>query len=228
MNRVLQLTVVCAASLVLPVVSAESPFTRYRDVTLGDPVQVVVDRLKVPLTDIKVVHDRPTLVQQLTWRPHRSVSGATVAPDPLAEMVLTFHLGRLARIAVSYDRAQTAGLTDADLHEALTGTYGTSMLLSRRTTPAVLIESGEPEPIGRWGDADTLVVLWRQAYPDRVRLTLTSLVDDRAMQAAIADGVRLETSEAPARDLARRDAEAEAARARAENVRRENKATFKP
>jgi hypothetical protein len=48
------------------------------------------------------------------------------------------------------------------------------------------------------------------------------------MQAAIADGVRLEASEAPGRDRARRDAEAAAARTRAENVRRENKATFKP
>ena len=228
MNRVLLMTVVCAASFVLPVASAESPFSRYRDVTFGDPVQVVVDRLKVPLSDVKVVQDRPTLVQQITWRRQRSISGATVEPDPLAEMVLTFYLGRLARIAVSYDRDQTAGLTDADLHEALTSTYGTSMLLSRRTSSVVLIESSEPEPLGSWGDADTLVVLWRQAYPERVRLTLTSLVDDRAMQAAIADGVRLEKSEAPARDLARRDAEAVAARAQAENVRRANKATFKP
>ena len=120
MTRVLLLTVVCAVSLVRPVASAESPLSRYRDVSLGDPGQVVVDRLKVPLSDVKVVHDRPTVVQQLTWRPHRSVSGATVEPDPLAEMVLTFHLGRLARIAVSYDRARTAGLTDADLNDALT------------------------------------------------------------------------------------------------------------
>jgi hypothetical protein len=228
MYRVLVLTVVCAASFVLPVASAESPLSRYRDISLGDPVQVVVDHLKVPLTDVKVVHDRPTLVQELTWRRHRSVSGATVQPDPLAEMVLTFHLGRLVRIAVSYDRERTAGLTDADLNEALTSTYGTSMLLSRRTTPAVLIESSEPEPIGSWSDPDTLVVLWRQAYPDRVRLTLTSLVDDLAMQAASAEGVRLEKTEAPARDLARRDAEAAAARTQAENVRRANKATFKP
>ena len=228
MNRVLLMTVVCAASLVPPVASAESPLSRYRDVTLGDSVQVVVDRLKAPLSDVKVIHEHPTFVQQLTWRPRRSVSGAAVEPDPLSEMVLTFHLGRLARIAVAYDRDRTAGLTDADLHEALASTYGTSMLLSRLTTPAGLIDSTEPEPIGRWGDADTLVVLWRQDYPERVRLTLTSVVDDRAMQAAIADAVRLQTSEAPARDLARRNAEAAAVLTKAENVRRDNKATFKP
>jgi hypothetical protein len=143
-------------------------------------------------------------------------------------MLLTFHLGRLVRIAVTYDRERTAGLTDADLNEALTSTYGTSILLSRRTTPAVLIESSEPEPIGSWSDPDTLVVLWRQAYPDRVRLTITSLVDDRAMQEASAESVRLEKSEAPARELARRDAEAATALTQAENVRRSNKATFKP
>ena len=36
--------------------------SRYRGVTLGDPVQVVVDQLKVTSSDVKVVHERPTLI----------------------------------------------------------------------------------------------------------------------------------------------------------------------
>lgn len=227
MHPVILLTAVCAASLVLPAAAAETPLSRYRDITLGDSVQVVVNRLAAPLSDVKVIQDRPSLVQQLTWRPHRSVSGSTVEPDPLAELVLTFHLGRLARIAVSYDRGLTAGLTDADLYEAFANTYGPSLLLSRLTTPAE-VRSPEREPIARWSDADTLVVLWRQDYPERVKLTLTGLADDRALQAALAEGSRLDATEAPARDLARQNAEAAAVLTKAETVRRDNKATFKP
>jgi hypothetical protein len=224
---VLLLTALVATALALPVASAESVFSRYRGVTLGDSVQVVVDHLKAALSDVKVVHARPTLVQQLSWRPRQFVSGASIEPDPMAEMLLTFHLGRLVRIAVIYERNRTAGLTDADLHDALSGVYGTSML---RSTPigATIAVPADLHIVGRWGDSETLVLLWREKYPDRVRLTITAIDADLAMQQAIVDGMRLETSEAPERDLARRAAEATALRARDENVRRDNKAAFKP
>ena len=227
MSRVLLLIALAATAFVLPVAAAESVFSRYRGVTLDDSVQVVVDHLKAAISDVKVVHARPTLVQQLSWRPRQSVSGASIEPDPMAEMLLTFHLGRLVRIAVIYDRNRTAGLTDADLHDALSGVYGTSML---RSTPigATIALPADQHTVGRWSDSETLVLLWREKYPDRVRLTITAIDADLAMQQAIVDGMRLETSEAPERDLARRAAEATALRARDENVRRDNKAAFKP
>ena len=59
MLRVLLLTVVCATTLVLPATSAEPVLSRYRDVTLGDTVQVVVERLQMTLSDVKVVSERP-------------------------------------------------------------------------------------------------------------------------------------------------------------------------
>ena len=48
------------------------------------------------------------------------------------------------------------------------------------------------------------MVLWREPSTNRITLTVTSIATERAMQEAIADGLRLEASEAPARDLARR------------------------
>lgn len=226
MSPALLLMLVCAVPLALPGIAAAPEFTRYRDITLGDGAAAVVERLKVPMSDLKVVHERPTLVQQLTWRPHRFVSGTTVEPDPLSEMVLTFHLGRLAHIAVVYDRDRTAGLTDADLHEVFAKAYGTSQLLPTPRAPAR--STTEPEVVGRWGDDDTLVLLWRESYPSRIKLTIASIAADRVMQAAIGDGVRLDATEAPSRELARRAAEEEALRLRNEKLRRDNKAGFKP
>jgi hypothetical protein len=221
----LLLTTVCTTALVFPVTSAESVLSHYRGVTLGDSVQVVVDHLQVTPAEVKVLYERPTLVQQITWRPNRFVSGTAVEPDPLAEMVLTFNLGRLARIAVTYDRERTQGLTNADLLEALSGVYGLAMLTSTiRTTPA----STEPETIGSWSDSETLVLLRRDSYASRLSLTITSVAADVVMQKAIGDGVRLDAGEAPARDLARRNAESTALLARDEKIRRDNKAAFKP
>jgi len=227
MSRVLLSVALLATAFAFPVASAEPVFSHYRGVTLGDSVEAVVGHLNATEADVKVVHARPTLVQQISWRPRRLISGTNSEPDPMAEMVLTFHLGRLARIAVIYERERTQGLTDADLNEALSGVYGTSMLPSTTMGTTIALPA-ELQAVGRWGDSETQVLLWRETYPERVRLTITAIEADRAMQEAILDGVRLNTSEAPARDLALRAAEAAALRTRDENVRRQNKATFKP
>jgi len=88
---------VTGATCPLRVGAADPVFSRYRTVTLGDSVPAVVEGLNARLPDVKVVQERPTLIQQLTWRPQRYVSGAAVDLDPIDEMILTFHLGRLAR-----------------------------------------------------------------------------------------------------------------------------------
>jgi hypothetical protein len=226
MLRVSLLTLIGVMSFVAP--STSGPvLSHYRGLTLGDSVQAVVDRLHLVASDIKVVHERPTVVQEVTWRPHRFVSGTTVEPDPLAEVILTFHAGRLARITVTYDRERTQGLTNADLHEVLGSVYGPSMLVAVPTQRTVT-PPADRQTIGRWEDAETELLLWREHYPSRVGLTITSIAAARGLQEAVADGERLTAAEAPARDLARRTAEAAATAARDERIRLENKAKFKP
>jgi hypothetical protein len=213
-------------SLVVPSQTTEAVLSHYRGVTLGDSVEKVAEQLKVTGSAIKVVHERPTLVQQMTWRPSRYISGSSLEPDPLAEMVLTFHLGRLARIAVAYDRERTAGLTDEDLLEVFQGMYGSPLLQSTaRLTPAL---SSDSQVSASWRDAESLLLLRRERYPSRVGMTSTSIASDLAMQEAITDGERLDANEAPARDVARRAAEATALQTRDDKVRRDNKAAFKP
>ena len=208
---------------------ADPVFSRYRTVTLGDSVPAVIEGLNARLPDVKVVQERPTLIQQLTWRPQRYVSGAAVDLDPIDEMILTFHLGRLARIAVTYDRARTEGLTDTDLADAFTGVYGPPMLPSTSShTPRPEARPAAVSVIGLWGDAQTVVTLWREGYRQQLRFTIAALVADSAMRDALADGVALAASEAPGKELDRRTADAAALQARAEKIRSDNKASFKP
>lgn len=205
---------------------AQSSLSHHRDIRLGETVEVVADRFKVDRKDVKILHARPDLVEEITWQPNRYVTGPTTQ-DTVAEVVMTFHANRLARMVVFYERERTQGLTDADLLEALTETYGLASLASSPTQPGRDM-STERRTFGRWEDDDTVVSLWREVYPNRVGLTITSIPADRALQQAILDGERLYLSEAPQRDTDRRAAETAAALARDEKVRLENKKKFKP
>jgi hypothetical protein len=217
-----------ATTMAATVNGADSAFAQYRGVTLGDSLEAVVARLKVSAADIRTVQDRPTPIRELTWRPaYQFGDGVRLAPDSMAEMVLTFHLNRLARIAVTYDRDRTRGMTSADFHEALSTVYGLAQLVPRPTT-AIDASSAAPEAIGRWGDAETLVLLSRERFPDRLKLTITAIDADRALQTALADAVRLEATDRPTREGARRVVEAATAQTQAQSNRRDNKATFKP
>ena len=227
LSRVVLLTAVCLAAIAVPSRAAESELSRYRGVTLGESVATVLDTLKAPPTDVKVLRDRPSLVQELTWRPLRFISGATLEADALAEMVLTFHSDHLVRIMATYDRDRIAGLTEADLLEAVSAVYGVSALMSTSALPNAQ-NAMERRTIGRWESADTLILLWHDRYPDRSGLLISAIAADTAMQQAITEGQRVEAEEAPARELALRTANAAAIVARNEKIRLENKKAFKP
>ncbi len=217
--------VVCAAMLAAEVVSGSSVYSRYRGVAIGDSVPTAVAALGMTASDITVVHTRPSLVQQLTWRPNQFFTGRTGRSEVLAEMVLTFHLGRLARVVATYERDRTEGLTNVDLRDSFTKVYGPSMLVPTANEP---LSPGQAEVIGQWGDGHALVVVWREVYPPRVKVTVSSVDGMRLMQDAIATGVRLDAIEAPTRDMIRRTSDDLTRRQRAEQSRVDNKAAFKP
>lgn len=230
MSKVAACLLVAAASVQLSATSASDVLARYRDVMLGESVQTVVQRLQPVGAEVKVLYDTPSLVEELTWRPHQFISGSTVTADPLAELTLTFHLGRLARIVATYDRERTAGLTDADLHELLSEVYGLALLRTTALQPATttLGPTRGRETISTWTDDATTVLLWREEYPRRVGLTIVSTVADRGLQEAIAVGAALTAKNAPQRARDAQAAVASAAKDRDAKTRLENKARFKP
>jgi hypothetical protein len=203
---------------------SDGEWSRYRVVTLGDSVATTIARLEIVEPTVKVLYERPSLIQELTWRPHRFISGASVSPDPLGDLVLTFMEGKLVRITATYERDRTEGLSDADFLDLLGATYGLPRLPTR-ATGAVRFEPRRT--IANWGDDDALVRLWSEDHPRRVGLTITSPADI-AMQAAIANGIIVERDAAPARELARQAAAAAAVKERDAKTRLVNKANFKP
>ena len=218
---------IAAAGSTAHAIDADAVFSHYRTLALGDSVPAVVETLKARPTDVKIVQERPTLIQQLTWRRQRYVSGESAVVDPVDEMVLTFHLGQLTRIAVSYERNRTEGLTDADLTDAFVDVYGPPMLPST-SSHTTRVKSAPGAALGLWSDGVTLVTLRREGHPPQLKLTVATLVADAAMQEALADGAELAASEAPGKALAKSTADAAELLARADRIRRDNKASFKP
>jgi hypothetical protein len=120
-------------------------------------------------------------------------------------------------------------MTDADMIEALSATYGPPskpLVQARAATSQFEAEFGTP--VARWGDADYSVELFRSSYVPAFRVTVTSPKLDALARTAVAQAIRLDEREAPQREIARQKKDAEDLRAAQEKARVANKATFRP
>jgi hypothetical protein len=181
--------------------------------------------------EAKTIHQRPALLQDLEWRPSRWSRGSTAAStDPVDHIVFSFYNDQLFRVVVDYAQDRTAGMTSADMIEAISIVYGTP---AKRTPGTVRVaprvETQHGSPLARWGDAAHTVVLYRSlSYGEGFRLVVTeSALDDLARKAAI-QAARLDDQEAPSREVARQKQERDDQRAAAEKARVANKAVFRP
>jgi hypothetical protein len=137
-------------------------------------------------------------------------------------------------VVANYDRQRTAGLTDADLIEAMTTAYGprqplpTARAAGRSPLSPRNGYSDDEQVIARWEDAESTVTLLRTRYPAAVSLVVLSKRLSGLAQSAEREAARLDRVEAPEREAARLQKEADETRVSAEKARPANKAIFKP
>jgi len=204
--------------------------TRYRDFRLGSALTSVAALAKVSASGAKTLHQRPTLIQELEWRQPYVMTTMTPS-DPVQRIVFSFYDDQLFRLVISYDRHRTYGLTDGDMIEAISQTYGIALLQSSSSNAPGLSTSLAGElgaPIARWGGADYSVALYRSSFVSEFRVVVTSPRLDALAQTATAEAIRLDEHEAPQREADRKQKEAEDTRTAQEKARLANKATFKP
>jgi hypothetical protein len=206
--------------------------TFYRTYRLGNNLTSVAALAKVAATGAKTVHQRPSLIQELEWRQPYVMSGSAMSQsDPVQRIVFTFYDDQLFRLVISYDRQRTNGLTDTDMVEALSTTYGVALLQpSVKSLPALTgpLVSELGAPIAQWGDVDYSVGLYRSSFASEFRVVVTSPRLEALAEKASAEATRLDQREAPQREIDRKNKEAEVTRASQEKARLANKATFKP
>jgi hypothetical protein len=206
--------------------------TRYRTFELKSSVAAVLTATGATASQVKTVHQRPALMQDLEWRPSRWTPGVTAAStDPVDQILFAFYDDQLFRIVVDYSHERTTGLTDADLIEAVSTMYGMPLVASTkaraRVAPTPDAESGMV--IAKWGDADHSVALSRTtSYGAAWRLIVTDTALEMVARRAETQATKLEAIEAPQKEVDRQMQERERERTAADKARVVNKPAFKP
>jgi hypothetical protein len=201
----------------------------YREFRLGSDLASVSSLAGVAMSEARIVHRRPALIQELQWRlPYALTGPSAPSPDPVQQIAFRFYGDQLFRLVVDYDRSRTEGMTDADMIDAISSAYGamSKMPQSRVASSQVAEEPGTR--VAHWGDADVSVVLYRSPYGSGFRMIVTSVRLDALARTAEAQAVRLDERDAPQREIARQQKETDDARAAEEKARLANKPVFRP
>ncbi len=209
--------------------------SRYRNFEFGSDLASVSTVAGIASSEVKLIHQRPAVLQDLEWRLSHWIGGSTSAStDPVEQMLFSFYNDRLFRVVVDYGPERTEGMTDADMIDAISAAYGTPLSGTSRTSRAAVraasrLETESGSAVARWGDAGHALVLYRtSSYRVAFRLIATdSRLDDLARKAET-QSVRLDEQEAPVREIARQKKERDAGRAAAEKARVTNKKVFLP
>ncbi len=214
--------------VVVPLINAQD-LSRYRDFQLGTDVLAVAKQAALQASDARVIHQRPAVIQELEWRPQRSLTSSPQA-DPVQEVLFSFYNGELFRMVVNYDRFSTEGLTDEDMVEAISTKYGPA---TRPAAKVILFSSSQvyndsENVIARWEDAQYSLNLFRSSYQPTFGMLVFSKRLDPLARTAIVEAIRLDEQEAPQREIERQKKQDEEKVAGQEKARLVNKVAFRP
>ena len=205
-------------------VSAQA-LTGYRAYVLDSSLETVLAASGARAADTKTLHERPAKIQELEWRAPYTRSGNELA-DPVRGLIFSFCDDALYQVLVSYHPDRTAGLTNGDIVGSLTAVYGTPLAASARNRP--LAAPPDTVVLAQWDSAGSSLTLFRGVYAADYQLILTSKTLSTRARGAIREAERLETADAPRRELEQRKKEAVDATAARDRIRANNKAAFRP
>jgi|SRR5208337_291258 len=202
--------------------------SRYRGFQFGETLPAVAKQAGLDVSGAKLIHARPAVIQELEW-PIWLASSFSSPQDPVRTILFSFYNGELFRILVSYDRAQTTGLTAEDLTEAISAKYGTA------TKPANIeiafsstqVYNDSEAIIARWEDSQYSFSLYRSTYQPTFGMIAFSKGLDALARTATAEAIRLDAVEAPQREIQRQNQEDDKNRESLEKARQVNKSKFR-
>ena len=217
-----------AVPVLAPAMGARD-LSRYRNFQFGEALPALAKQAGLELSNVKLIHTRPALIQELEW-PIWLSGGSSPQTDPVKTILFSFYNGELFRIVVNYDREETEGLTSGDMIEAISATYGTA---AKPVNTEIAFSStevyDESEPIiARWEDSQYSFNLYRSAYQPTFGMIAFAKRLDAQARTATAEANRLDAQAAPQREIQRQQGEDEKNRESLEKARQVNKSNFHP
>jgi hypothetical protein len=196
------------SSLVMILLSAQcihgQDLSKYRNFPFGTSLASVSKQVDQKPTEASLIHQRPAVIQELTWWP--PLASETRLAEPVRQIFFFFYNGELYRILVTYDRYVTEGLTAEDMVRTMSAKYGAAT----RPTAEINFPTNETGEYGttervivRWEDSQYSFNLFRSPLSNTFGLVMFSKRLDARAEAAIAKSVKLEAQEDPQKEVAR-------------------------
>jgi len=201
-------------------------FSSYRGLHFGMNLAAAAKESGTTPNEVRILHRQPDVIQEMEWQPRASLANATTA-DPVKGALLYFLNGELYRIVVDYDRYKIEGMTADDMIKAISLTYGTA------TRPEAVIpyHSNYAESatvVARWEGADYSYDLVRTGDQSSFAMILYSKRLDTAAEASTVKAFKIETDEAPQREIDRQKKRDDEDRIALEKARSVNTPNFRP
>jgi hypothetical protein len=217
--------ILCFAALILiaPLLGAQD-LSKYRGISLGMKLPIVLKQTEQKPADVKALHQNPALIQELTWWPP-TLSGSTYQADNVRQILFSFQNGELYRMSVSYDRSAVEGLTEADMVKSFTAKYGAPILPATETNASTTPRpDSEDKVIARWEDQQFSFNLVRTSFPNGFGLVIYSKQVNAEAERAAAEAVKLEEQQGPQIEADRQKKVAD----ELESARQKNLKSFRP
>jgi hypothetical protein len=223
--QTLHSSILCLVALLLltPLLRAQD-LSKYRHFTVGMSLTKLLERTDQKMTDIKMIHSRPALIQELTWWPP-NVPGTSLRPEGVEQILFSFCNGELYKISVTYDRRSTEGLTEADMVKSISAKYGPATIVAPEIDSATSDRyNSKKEPVASWEDAQYSFSLVRSSFSDVLGLVVFSKQVNAQAELAIAEAARLDEQEGPKREAERQKKQTDDL----EVARQKNQKSFRP
>ena len=216
-----------AVPVSVPAIGARD-LSLYRNFQFGETLPALAKQAGLALSDAKLIHERPAVMQELEW-PIWLSGGSSPQPDPVKAILFSFYNGELFRIVVNYDRDDTDGLTSEDMIEAISAKYG---MATKPAGTEIAFSSSQVYNdseliIARWEDSQYSFNLYRSTSQPTFGMIAFSKRVDALARAATAEANRLDAQTAPQREIQRQQGENEKNRESLEKARQENKSNFR-
>lgn len=198
--------------------------SQYRNFSFGMSLAEVSKQVDLKPLHTKLIHERPAVIQELTWWP-RDSSGSSLPAEPIWQVLFTFYNGELYRILVTYDRRATEGLTTEDMVEAISAKYGAATRPDVEISfPTNELYNSTEKVIARWEDSQYSFNLFRSTVLNTFGLVMFSKRLDAEVRAAATASLELEGHEDRQREIDRQQKEADDL----EVARQKNRESFRP
>jgi hypothetical protein len=223
--KTIRSSILCFVVLLLwaPLLRAQD-LSKYRQFTLGMSVTRVLERTGQKMADVKLIHGRPALVQEVNWWPP-NLPGPSYQSDAVEQILFSFYNGELYKISVTYDQTSTEGLTEEDMVKSISAKYGPATYVALAIDfPTNDRYDVKQTAVASWEDAQYSFNLVRSSFTNHLGLIIYSKRVNAEAELAIAEAVKLDEQEGPQREADRQRKQTDDL----EVARQKNRKIFRP